>query len=156
VRVRPARTSCSSPGPNTYDKPRSSPRVGRSDPSLARRDIKRLAEGSLLPGRGFDVVADDVLWGEDASETLSIAEQRGACATFIEQDIADIAGHEPFVSEIRENLAGRAQALEDLVVSSFMRGAVDPGHRGCVYGRKRACGRPARFKPTPRNACPSA
>ena len=44
---------------------------------------------------------------------------------------------EPFVSGIRQNLAGRTGALEDLAVELYARGTVDARHRRRVHGRSR-------------------
>jgi NAD(P)-dependent dehydrogenase (short-subunit alcohol dehydrogenase family) len=64
-----------------------------------RRGIGR-GVACALAEAGFDIAVNDVALDTDAIETLHMAMQRGAVATFFEHDIGDIAGHEALLNRL--------------------------------------------------------
>lgn len=53
-----------------------------------------------LAEAGFDIAVNDVALDGDASETLRMAQQRGAIVEFFEHDIGDIAEHEVLLNRL--------------------------------------------------------
>jgi 3-oxoacyl-[acyl-carrier protein] reductase len=91
--------------------------MGETD--LAERKVALVTGGRRGIGRGvacalaeagFDIVISDLTRDADASETLEMAESRGAKAIFVEQDIADLATHELLLDRVY-SLAGRLDCL---------------------------------------------
>src|ERR1700748_2171835 len=110
--------------------------MGETD--LAERKVALVTGGRRGIGRGvacalaeagFDVVISDLTRDADASETLEMAQSRGAKAIFVEQDIADLATHELLLDRVC-SLAGRLDCLVNNAGVMCVRGDMLEGTGG--------------------------
>ena len=74
-----------------------------------RRGIGRGVVCALAEA-GFDIVVSDIARDADASETLDMAQSRGAKAIFVEQNVADLATHEVLLDHVY-SVSGRLDCL---------------------------------------------